>query len=114
MSLFEGLNCVHDLFLGKEKVSLLEKCPHFRGVLRERLNRRILTTCLPVFVNTARNHNFSLSLSLPSLYLSPLSSVVPVSSKTAAGVVAESPNADKEKKTRKRKRNKVCKESMIV
>ncbi|CAI8036092.1 hypothetical protein GBAR_LOCUS20252, partial [Geodia barretti] len=39
---------------------------------------------------------------------------VPVSSKTAAGVVAESPNADKEKKTRKRKRNKVCKESMIV
>ena len=23
------------MFLGKEKVSLLEKCPHFRGVLRE-------------------------------------------------------------------------------
>jgi thiol-disulfide isomerase/thioredoxin len=36
---------------------------------------------------------------------------VPVSSKTAAGVVAESPNADKEKKTRKRKRNKAKQES---
>ena len=31
----KGLNCIQELFLGKEKVSLLERCPHFRGVLRE-------------------------------------------------------------------------------
>ena len=31
------LNCVQELFFwGKEKVSLLERCLHFRGVLRER------------------------------------------------------------------------------
>ncbi|CAI8021808.1 hypothetical protein GBAR_LOCUS12870 [Geodia barretti] len=24
---------MQELFLGKEKVSLLERCPHFRGVL---------------------------------------------------------------------------------
>ena len=35
MSLFQKLNCMQELFLGKEKVSLLERCPHFRGVLRE-------------------------------------------------------------------------------
>ena len=35
VSLFQGLNCMQELFLGKEKVSLLERCPHFRGVLRE-------------------------------------------------------------------------------
>ena len=28
---------MQELFLRKEKVSLLETCPHFRGVLRERL-----------------------------------------------------------------------------
>ena len=27
-----------ELILGKEKVSLLERCPHFRGVLRERFS----------------------------------------------------------------------------
>ena len=32
VSSFEGLK---ELFLGKEKVSLLERCPHFRGVPRE-------------------------------------------------------------------------------
>ena len=26
---------MQELFLGKEKVSLLDRCPHFRGVLRE-------------------------------------------------------------------------------
>ena len=30
-----SLYCTQELFLGKEKVSLLERCPHFRGVLRE-------------------------------------------------------------------------------
>ena len=33
VSLFQGLNCMQELFLGKEKVSILERCPHFRGVL---------------------------------------------------------------------------------
>ena len=37
VSLFQGL-LMQELFLGKEKVSLLERCPHFRGVLRERFN----------------------------------------------------------------------------
>ena len=31
----QGLNCMQELFFGKEKVSLLERCPHFGGVLRE-------------------------------------------------------------------------------
>ena len=35
VSSFQGLNCMQELFLVKEKVSLLERCPHFRGVLRE-------------------------------------------------------------------------------
>ena len=35
VSLFQGLNCMQELFLGKEKCPLLERCPHFRGVLRE-------------------------------------------------------------------------------
>ena len=26
---------MQELFFGKEKMSLLERCPHFRGVLRE-------------------------------------------------------------------------------
>ena len=30
-SLFQWSNCMQELFLGKEKVSLLERCPHFRG-----------------------------------------------------------------------------------
>ena len=33
-SLFQRLNCTQELILGKEKVSILGKCPHFRGVLR--------------------------------------------------------------------------------
>ena len=37
VSSFQGLNCMQELFLGKEKVSLLEKCPHFRGVLKRRV-----------------------------------------------------------------------------
>ena len=36
VSLFQGLNCMQELFLGKEKMSLLERCPRFRSVLRER------------------------------------------------------------------------------
>ena len=35
---FQGLNCMQELFLGErleEKVSVLERCPHFRGVLSE-------------------------------------------------------------------------------
>ena len=35
VSSFQGLNCMQQLFLGKERVSLLERCPYFRGVLRE-------------------------------------------------------------------------------
>ena len=34
MSLFQWLNCMQELSLGKENVSLLERCPHFKGVLR--------------------------------------------------------------------------------
>ena len=30
VSLFQGLNCTHELFLGKEKGSLLVRCLHFR------------------------------------------------------------------------------------
>jgi hypothetical protein len=30
------LNCMQELFSEKEKVSLLERCPRFRGVLRAR------------------------------------------------------------------------------
>ena len=34
VSLFQELNCMQKLFFGKEKVSLLVRCPHFplRGV----------------------------------------------------------------------------------
>ena len=32
VSLFQGLNCTQELFLGKEEFSLLERCPHFRSV----------------------------------------------------------------------------------
>ena len=32
LSLFQELNCMQELFLGKEKVSLLGRCLHFRGV----------------------------------------------------------------------------------
>ena len=38
LSLFQELNCMQELFLGKEKVSLLGRCLHFRGVLRERFH----------------------------------------------------------------------------
>ena len=31
LSLFQGLNYMQELFLGKEKVSFLERCPYFRG-----------------------------------------------------------------------------------
>ena len=34
----QGLYCMQELFFGKEKVSLLERCPHFGGVLRERFH----------------------------------------------------------------------------
>ena len=37
VSLFQEFNCMQELLLGKEKVSLLERCPRFRGVLREQL-----------------------------------------------------------------------------
>ena len=35
VSLFQGSNSKQELFLGVEKILLLEGCPHFRGVLRE-------------------------------------------------------------------------------
>ena len=37
VSLFQGLNYMLELRLGKEKLSLflLERCPHFGGVLKE-------------------------------------------------------------------------------
>ena len=38
VSSFQGLNCMQELFLEKEKVSLLERCPHFRSVFRERFH----------------------------------------------------------------------------
>ena len=33
VSLLKGLTCMQELFLGEEKVSLSERCPHFRGDL---------------------------------------------------------------------------------
>ena len=39
VSSFQGLNYMLELCLGKEKVSLLlERCPHFRGFLKERFH----------------------------------------------------------------------------
>ena len=35
VSLFQGLKCMQEWYLGWEKVSLLERCPQFRGVLIE-------------------------------------------------------------------------------
>ena len=35
VSLFQGVNLHSGTVLGEEEVSLLEKCPHFRDVLRE-------------------------------------------------------------------------------
>ena len=35
LSSFQGLNCMQEIFLGGKKVSLLERCPYFRGVLRD-------------------------------------------------------------------------------
>ena len=35
VSLFQGLKCVQEWYLGRQKVSLLERCPQFRGVLIE-------------------------------------------------------------------------------
>ena len=33
VSLFQGLKCMQEWYLGRQKVSLLERCPQFRGVL---------------------------------------------------------------------------------
>ena len=33
VSLFRGLNCMQELFSGKEKVSSLEKCPHMPSII---------------------------------------------------------------------------------
>ena len=35
VSLFQGLKSTHTWYLGKKKVSCLERCPYFRGVLIE-------------------------------------------------------------------------------
>ena len=36
MSFFQGFNCMQEtVFLGRERNCLLERCPHFLGVLRE-------------------------------------------------------------------------------
>ena len=35
VSLFQGLKCMQEWYLGQQKVSLLERCPQFRGVLIE-------------------------------------------------------------------------------
>ena len=35
VSSFQGLNCMKKLLLLRVTVSLLERCPHFRGVIRE-------------------------------------------------------------------------------
>ena len=45
-----GLNCMQEQFLGKEKVTLLGRCPHFRGVLREvSTTKSIFTVILKIF-----------------------------------------------------------------
>ena len=36
VSSFQGLKCMQEWYLGLEKVSCLERCPQFRGVLIER------------------------------------------------------------------------------
>ena len=33
VSSFQGLKCMQEWYLGRQKVSLLERCPQFRGVL---------------------------------------------------------------------------------
>ena len=33
VSLYQGLKCMQEWYLGRQKVSLLEGCPQFRGVL---------------------------------------------------------------------------------
>ena len=33
VSLYQGLKCMQEWYLGRQKVSLLERCPQFRGVL---------------------------------------------------------------------------------
>ena len=38
VSLFQGLKSTHPWYLGRKKVSCLERCPYFRGVLIERFN----------------------------------------------------------------------------
>ena len=35
VSLFQGLKSTQTWYLGRKKVSCLERCPHFRGVLTE-------------------------------------------------------------------------------
>ena len=38
VSLFQGLKCMQEWYLGRQKVSRLERCPQFRGVLIERFH----------------------------------------------------------------------------
>ena len=45
LSLFQGLNCTQELFSGK-KMSLLERCPRFRSVLRERFHCEIFISTI--------------------------------------------------------------------
>ena len=35
MGVLREVSLFQELFLGKEKVSIVARCPHFRGVLRE-------------------------------------------------------------------------------
>ena len=54
VSLLKGLTCMQELFLGEEKVSLSERCPHFRGDLERGIH--------------TYNTNYSTSISSLALY----------------------------------------------
>ena len=64
VSLFQGLNCMQELFLGEEKVSLLERCPHFRSVLGEGFNSIIVESPIHLDIIIVYFRSFSSPSSL--------------------------------------------------
>ena len=63
VSSFQRLKWVQEWYLGREKVSCLEMCPHFRGVLVERgvpLYSNLHSLELPVMIYTVTATNITL------------------------------------------------------
>ena len=50
VSLFQGLNYDVRTVFGERKVSFLERCPYFRGILREGFHCCCVTVCVCVCV----------------------------------------------------------------